>query len=313
MSGGSALNTDLLGLLRCPATGEPLVLDDGAVISVPSGSRYPITASGIPLFAGTVSSDDAKRQQDHYDHVARAYLANVRYPHTQEYNAYLDRALLEALPAGSLGTAAELCCGHGEALQLVRGRFDKGIGVDMSLAMLESAASEYQVDSVLFVQGDATRLPLASESFDSVFILGGVHHVPHRSELFGEVARILKPGGRLYFREPVSDLFLWRALRWVVYRLSPALDHETEQPLRRRDTVSVLESVGLNCEHWMTYGFVGFCLFMNSDVLVVNRLLRFVPGIRTITRSVARVDDWLLRTCNLRSAGLQVVGVAKKL
>jgi hypothetical protein len=39
---------------------------------------------------------------------------------------------------------------------------------------------------------------------------------------------------------------------------------------------------------WKTYGFLGFCLLMNSDVLIFNRLFRFIPGIRAITRAFAR-------------------------
>ncbi len=51
---------------------------------------------------------------------------------------------------------------------------------------------------------------------------------------------------------------------------------------------------------------------MNSDVLVVNRLLRFVPGIRAIARLAARLDAWCLCLPGLSRAGLQVAGSARK-
>ena len=51
---------------------------------------------------------------------------------------------------------------------------------------------------------------------------------------------------------------------------------------------------------------------MNSDVLVFNRLFRFIPGIRALTRLAAKFDDWTVRMPGLRRAGLQVVGVAEK-
>ena len=85
--------------------------------------------------------------------------------------------------------------------------------------------------------------------------------------------RILKPDGWLYFREPVSDFALWRWIRAVVYRLPPMLDHETERPLLYDETAPVLSASGLSLRHWTTHGFLGFCLFMNSDVLVFNRLV----------------------------------------
>jgi hypothetical protein len=51
---------------------------------------------------------------------------------------------------------------------------------------------------------------------------------------------------------------------------------------------------------------------MNSDVLVFNRLFRFVPGIRAITRFAAWLDDWTLRLPGMSRAGLQVIGVAAR-
>ena len=298
-------------LLRCPRTGADLSIEEGALVS-PEGTRYPMTRSGIPLFAAEFCSSDAKRQQEHYDRVAEAYLTNLMYPHTQEYMGYLDRLFVEAVSRVPFSTVAEICCGRGEAFQLIGRHVRRGIGVDISVAMLEAAVADKTNESIAFVQGDATMLPLASESFDTVVMLGGVHHVNDREKLFAEVARILKPGGRFLWREPVSDFFLWRWLRAVIYRISPALDAETERPLLYVETVPVLERVGLRLVSWETYGFLGFCFFMNSDVLVFNRLLRFLPGIRAITRLAIRLDSWTTGLRPLRSSGLQVIGIAAK-
>jgi ubiquinone/menaquinone biosynthesis C-methylase UbiE len=294
--------------LACPATREPLHFH-GENLSNQSGTRtYRASPAGIPLFAAEFLGEDAKRQREHYDAVASAYIENLHYPHTQEYAAYLDRELMDEIGAAGLGAAAEICCGRGEAFRLLGERVERGLGIDVSERMLEAAAAE--LPRFAFVQGDATRLPLADGVLDSVLMLGGIHHVNDRRALFGEVFRVLKPGGRFYFREPLSDFFLWRALRAVVYRLSPALDHETERPLLKRETVPVLEAAGFRMRTWKTRGFFGFCVFMNSDVLVFNRLFRFVPGIRGLTRLSTRLDH--VFTAAMKEAGLQVIGVAEK-
>ncbi len=300
-----------LDLLRAPVTREPVRPADGGLVTA-SGRAFSLTASGIPLFAADHCSDDARRQAAHYDAIAKPYLENLRYPHTIEYMAYLDRVFLDAARDADMGVVAEICCGRGEAFHLLRDRIGRGVGVDVSVEMLEAAAREHHGRPIAFLQGDATMLPLADAAFDSVFMLGGIHHVRDRAALFREVARILRPGGRFYWREPVSDFFLWRWLRALIYRVSPLLDADTERPLLYTETEPVLREAGMRLTRWRTYGFAGFCLFMNSDVLVFNRLFRFVPGIRAITRLAARVDDWTTRLPGLRRSGLQVVGVAER-
>ena len=310
-----AEDTDLakvLHLLRCPETGASLV-QRGDRLTTPSGDRaYALTSGGIPLFAERFCSEDARIQQAHYEAIAAAYVANLAYPHTEEYMLSLDRALFAALGERRLGTAAEICCGRAEAFQLMRDRIEHGVGVDISVAMLDAARRSHGAAHLSFVQGDATALPLATAAFDTVFMLGGIHHVRDRRALFAEIARILKPGGWFYFREPVSDFAPWRWLRAVIYRVSPMLNHETERPLLYDETAPVLAASGLSLRHWTTHGFLGFCLFMNSDVLVFNRLFRFVPGIRALARMAARFDARCLSLPFLRGAGLQVVGAARK-
>jgi ubiquinone/menaquinone biosynthesis C-methylase UbiE len=301
----------LVDLLQCPVTGDALVLaGDHLVSRVARGPSYEVSSSGLPLFAKDAISETGRKQRAHYDKIAATYLTNLAYPHTQEYMTALDRAFLTCVSPESLGTIAEICCGRGEAFHLLKGRFKRGIGVDVSLTMLEAARAANKGCPIGFVQGDATMLPLRDGVFDNVFIFGGIHHVSDRSRLFSEVARILKGGGAFYFREPVSDFAPWQWIRAVIYRLSHALDHTTERPLRQTEVTPLLERAGLCLKYWRTHGFLGFCLFMNSDVLIFNRSFRFIPGIRRITRSCAKFDEWVLNRPGLRHAGLQVVGKA---
>lgn len=303
---------EFLELLRCPVTQSPLVERERKLVSTSGDNAYSINDHGIPLFAEQFCSPEGRIQQQHYDKVSKSYLNNLFYPHTIEYFKYLDRALLDVVPSGNLGTVAEICCGRGEAFLLVGDNVRFGIGVDVSEKMLETAREIHDQRNIRFVQGDATMLPLASDCFDNVFILGGIHHVPDRKRLFSEVARILKPGGRLFFRDPVSDFFPWRMLRAIIYRLSPALDHKTEKPLQYKDTIPVLEKSGLWPLHWSTHGFLGFCILMNSHILVFNRLFRFFPGIIRITRMATALDRWALSFSMTSRAGLIAVGVAEK-
>ena len=304
------LSEKTIAVLCCPRSGQPLRLEHGVLVAADGLHRYRIE-DGIPLFAEEFCSAEARTQQQHYDVIAESYTASLDYAHTQEYTAYLDAALTDAI-GHRLGLTAELCCGRGEAIRLLGNRMDGAVGVDISVRMLSSAMHELSRPGIALVQGDATHLPLATDAFDSVVMLGGIHHVADRLALFQEVRRILKPGGWFYFREPVSDFFLWRWIRSVIYRLSPQLDHATERPLLHEETVPVLVQAGLKPEIWRTVGLFGFCLFMNSDVLLFNRPFRHVPGIRKLVRGSAWLDDRLTRLPAFARAGLIVVGAARK-
>jgi SAM-dependent methyltransferase len=298
--------------LRCPESGETLRIAGDRLVSDSGRHGYPLSPTYVPLFAEVPASADARVQQRHYEIIAARYIEHLGYPHTEEYTAYLDAALRRAAGPAGLGVCVEICCGHGEGTHLLGAQIKRAIGVDVSLSMLEAAQERFTGEAVAFVQGDATRLPLADESMDTAIMLGGIHHVNDRAGLFGEIRRVLKPGGRFIFREPVDDFAPWRWLRALIYRLSPALDHRTERPLRRSSTQADLERAGLTLADWRTYGFLGFCLFMNSDVLVFNRLFRYLPFIRKLTRAAIRLDQAMLTLPFLADAGLQVVGVAEK-
>jgi ubiquinone/menaquinone biosynthesis C-methylase UbiE len=301
-----------LDILRCPRSGQPLFVDGDALTTADRRQRYAYRPRGIVMFANDCVSPEARTQRHHYNNIAKTYTANIEYPHTREYLAYLDGTMLAAVGSSKLGVVAELCCGRGEALTLFGDRIGKYVGIDVSEKMLEAGLKELKHPNAILLQAEATRVPLSSESVDTVVMLGGIHHVPQRSQLFAEIARILKPGGRLLYREPVSDLALWRALRAIVYRLSPMLNYGTERPLRYEETVPVMEAAGLKPVHYRTHGLIGFCLFMNSDVLYFNRIFRFIPGISSIARASARLDEAILGLPGLRRAGMQVIGIAEK-
>jgi SAM-dependent methyltransferase len=292
-------------------TGAALEWAGDALVSADGRQRYRLQ-NGIPLLAEQFCSVEGRSQQAHYEAIAAVYAANLRYPQTEEYTACLDRALLDLVDFRRLGTVAEICCGLGEAVRLLGPAVGRGIGIDVSPAMLAAAADRHAGGPFIFVQADATSLPLAADSIDSIFLLGGVHHINDRRRLFAEIARVLRPGGRCYFREPVSDFLLWRVIRSIVYRVSPILDHRTEHPLRYDETVPLMEEAGLRLRHWQTFGFLGFCFFMNADVLIFNRLFRFIPGIRALTRAAAALDARIVALPFLRRAGLQVIAAAEK-
>jgi trans-aconitate 2-methyltransferase len=69
------------------------------------------------------------------------------------------------------------------------------VGLDRSAAML-SEARRHSGDRAHFVHADAAALPLCGP-FDAVFSTATFHWVPDHERLFGEIHRVLRPGGRI--------------------------------------------------------------------------------------------------------------------
>lgn len=106
-------------------------------------------------------------------------------------------SLVEAVEAGPGMEVLDLCCGQGNVAAALVGAGAEVSGLDFSPTMLEMARKA--VPEARFVEGDAMDLSFADQSFDAVTIGFGVPHVPDPEELFAEVRRVLRPGGRLAF------------------------------------------------------------------------------------------------------------------
>jgi SAM-dependent methyltransferase len=76
------------------------------------------------------------------------------------------------------------------------------------------AVQELEGRPVQYVRPQADGiLPFAQETFDLIFSLGVLHHIPNVSTVIRELARCLQPGGYAIFREPVVSMGDWRQTR----------------------------------------------------------------------------------------------------
>jgi demethylmenaquinone methyltransferase/2-methoxy-6-polyprenyl-1,4-benzoquinol methylase len=111
------------------------------------------------------------------------------------------RAAVEASGVRPGAAVADIACGTGrltaELAERV-GPFGKVIGVDLSGGMLEYAIAAYRdLVQVEFRHGDALALPIEDDAVDAATIGFGLRNLDDFEGGFRELARIVRPGGRV--------------------------------------------------------------------------------------------------------------------
>jgi len=143
-----------------------------------------------------------------------AELANVPERAAESFAGVANPFSLGRLEPGE--RVLDLGCGAGTdslvAAQMV-GPEGRVTGIDMTpqmLAKARAAAAELGAGNVEFVDGEVERLPFDDASFDVVISNGVIDLIPDKDAVFGEIFRVLAPGGRLQIADvtiqrPVSE------------------------------------------------------------------------------------------------------------
>ena len=121
----------------------------------------------------------------------------VAHPMTRWGTNVLDR-----LPLRGDETVLDAGCGSGRVTEQLAERLPDGhvVALDASPSMVEAARDRLARfgDRVTYAVADLGRpLPLADSSVDAILSTATFHWVPDHEALFGNLARVLRPGGRL--------------------------------------------------------------------------------------------------------------------
>lgn len=163
----------------------------------------------LDLLGAGSAPDDAVRQNTGLVQAAWASpIGSMLYDNAQ---AFLRRRLTGwrppvdwlNIPAG--GTALDIGSGPGNvtaSLGRAAGPGGLALGVDVSEPMLARAVCNEAGPQVGFIRADAQRLPLRDNTVDAVVSIGLLQLVPDPAAALAEMARVLRPGGRLAILVP---------------------------------------------------------------------------------------------------------------
>ena len=208
------MNQELISLVACPRCRGALQItgDLPQSLACPAcGSCFPVVG-GVPRLAGDTYAESFGRQWNRYD-VARS--------EEDEATFLIKTGVLPAKLAGKL--VLDGGCGGGRYSRLAGSHGARVLGVDLSTAVDKAASLCAGLPDVCIVQADLLDLPLADAVFDLVFSIGVLHHTPDPRRAFAQLARKVKPGGRLavwlYRKNTPPQEWLNTGLRRVTTRL----------------------------------------------------------------------------------------------
>jgi len=162
--------------------------------------RNPLCASAVPHELGS------REYFTYYDGLREH---NESPAFSAQLHEYADFAGKRVLDVG---------CGNGYVLQRYAEAGAQVDGVDVTDMAIDLCTKRFGFAGVdgTFTRTTAETLPFADDTFDCVCSMGVLHHVPDTTKAISEVARVLKPGGRLIIMMYHRNSWLYRVtFPWV--------------------------------------------------------------------------------------------------
>ena len=141
------------------------------------------------------TEDKARTVKAMFDRIAKRYDRTNR---LMTFNAdqRWRRELVSRMAVGSGDFVLDLACGTGDFGRICLARRAKVIGLDFSFGMLVEARKR-SGSAVSLAQGDALQLPVAAESISVAVVGFALRNFVSIAPVLHELARVIKPGGRL--------------------------------------------------------------------------------------------------------------------
>ncbi len=226
-----------------------------------------------------MSDDRLRREAEFHDHLyahdrdARAATAKYYSVMQRCRDDYLRR-ISEDVAGKSL---LEYGCGPGGHAAALAAAGASVVAIDISTEAIRRARKRLD-PAVEVLEMNAEAMTFDNDTFDLVCGTGILHHLD-LDKAFGEISRVLRPGGTAFFIEPLGHNPLINLYR----RMTPSMRSDDEHPLMMND-FAVAERL---------FADVGLSFYNLTTLAAVP--LRKTKLFDRANRALTRIDDTLMR------------------
>jgi len=137
----------------------------------------------------------------------------------------MQKRVLDMLELREDSVLLDIGCGTGWAVRAAAEMVGPGgsaYGVDLSPQMIQSATkAAHGIENAHFKTANAEKLPFEASSFDFIICTMSFHHYLDPGKAVAEMARVLKPGGKVCIVDPTADSVILRLADACVKRREP--------------------------------------------------------------------------------------------
>ncbi len=225
---------------RCRVDDVATLTRDDQAHAVQSSSNTSSNAA-TPSRTG-LSGERLSRDRALFDRIASEYARkDLHGPSRTARQARLQRTV-ELAGLTSEASILEVGCGAGFAAHYLDGRFATYTGIDYSDELIAFASHLETAPNIVFKTADLYEWQ-PGESYDLIFAIGVLHHMPDIPRALSIMRSMLKPGGYLVVNEPQPANVVFHWLRKLRAKVDPSYSSDQEE-LAESELVSNFEHAG---------------------------------------------------------------------
>lgn len=186
--------------------------------------------------------------------------------------------ILKLVHFASSDVVVDVGCAKGRVLAVLISNVSCGIGIDLSLTVLQKAVKDQKIH---YLCADVNNIPLADEVATKIVAVDLLEHVPNPKHAVLEMKRVLSTSGEIIIEVPYRGFLA----KWLTSNF-----HEGHlRYYSPREIANEITSSGLFIQAMQYYNSVP----LSTTILKVERYLRFIK-ISNIASSLCGAIPWRL-------------------